>query len=225
MKVEPIIEKNALAKLLGGGEFSKIPRSTRMKIKKMKSQFEKLIEPNLCYRNIGIDSVDKGSVLLNEGQEFKSTKLSRTLKDCDEIMCYIATLGDGIEDEINRLMKKKHLAEAYILDAIASVAADNLVGTFHQHMKKVYKNQNKQVTLCFSPGYCDWPLSDQKKLFDIFDAKELEVELTDSCFMKPRKSISGVFGITPPDSNPREQSYNPCSECHRNNCSARRMST
>ena len=225
MKVEPIIEKNALAKLLGGNEFSKIPRSTRSKIKKMKPQFEKLVEPNLCYRNMGIDSVDKGSVLLEEGQEFKSTKLSKTLKDCDEIMCYIATLGDGIEAEINRLMKEKHLAEAYILDAMASVAADNLVGTFHQHMKKVYKNQNKQLTLCFSPGYCDWPITDQKKLFGIFDDKELEVELTDSCFMKPRKSISGVFGITPPDSNPREQSYNPCSECHHRNCSARRMST
>ena len=225
MEVEPIIEKNALARLLGGHEFSKMPRSTRSKIKKMTPRFEKLIEPNLCYRNMEIDSVENGSVRLNEGQEFKSTKLSKTLKDCDEIMCYIATLGDGIEDEINRLMKEKHLAEAYILDAMASVATDNLVGTFHQDMRKVYKNQNKQVTLCFSPGYCDWPITDQRKLFGIFNAKELDVELTDSCFMKPRKSISGVFGVTPPDSNPREQSYNPCSECHRQNCSARRMST
>jgi len=221
-EIEPIIKKDALARLLGGDKFGSIPRSTRLKIKKMEPVFEKLIEPNLCHRNMGIDSVKKGAVILEKGQEFKSTKLSKTLKNCDKIMCYIGTLGDSIEDEINRLMKEKRLSQAYILDAMASVAADKMVGMFHQQMKGVYQNQSKQVTLCFSPGYCDWPITDQKKLFGIFDSSELEVELTDSCFMKPRKSISGVFGITPPDSNPREQSYNPCSECHRRNCSARR---
>ena len=225
MEIKPIIEKDALARLLGGDEFDEIPRSTRSKINQMNLVFEELVEPNLCHRNMGIDSVEKGAVLLEEGQKFKSNKLSKTLKNCDEIICYIATLGDSIEDRINQLMQKKHLAQAYILDAMASVAADNMVETFHQQMKDVYNDQNKQVTLCFSPGYCDWPLTDQKKLFGIFDSNELDVELTDSCFMKPRKSISGVFGVTPPDSNPREQSYNPCSECHRQNCSARRMST
>jgi len=131
-------------------------------------------------------------------------------------------LGRLVEGEIKRLMDEKHLAEAYILDAMASVAADNMVGTFHQYMKGRYKKQSKQVTLCFSPGYCDWPVTEQKKLFGIFDSNHLEVELTDSCFMNPRKSISGVFGITPPNSNPTEQSYNPCLECKRENCSARR---
>lgn len=217
-----MIEKNALARLLGGDEFSNIPRSTRLKIEKLETVFDKLVNPSLYHQNTGIDSIKKGAVILEQGQEFKSSKLSKTLRKCDEIMCYIGTLGDGVEDEIKRLMDEKHLAQAYILDAMASVAADNMVGMFHQHMKGVYKNQDKQVTLCFSPGYCDWPVTDQKKLFDIFDSKELEVELTDSCFMKPRKSISGVFGITPPNSNPREQSYNPCSECNRQNCSARR---
>ncbi|MCG6971841.1 MAG: hypothetical protein LJE66_01725 [Desulfobacterales bacterium] len=223
MEIKPIIEKDALARLLGGDEFDEIPRSTRSKINQMNLVFEELVEPNLCHRNMGIDSVEKGAVLLEEGQKFKSNKLSKTLKNCDEIICYIATLGDSIEDRINQLMQKKHLAQAYILDAMASVAADNMVETFHQQMKDVYNDQNKQVTLCFSPGYCDWPLTDQKKLFGIFDSNELDVELTDSCFMKPRKSISGVFGITPPDSNHREQSYNPCSECNRPNCSARRL--
>jgi phage host-nuclease inhibitor protein Gam len=57
------------------------------------------------------------------------------------------------------------MAEAYILDAMASVAAENMVATFHQCMKDEYKNQGKQVTLCFSPGYCDWPITEQKKTF------------------------------------------------------------
>ena len=222
MEITSIVEKDKLAKLLGGEEFGNISRSTRLKIEKLEPVFEKLVNPSLHHQNTEINSVEKGTVHLEEGPEFKSSKLSKTLKNCKEIVCYIATLGGDVEGEIKRLMDEKHLAEAYILDAMASVAADNIVEMFHQHMKDIYKNQSKQVTLCFSPGYCDWPITDQKKLFSMIDSNELDIELTDSCFMQPRKSISGIFGITPPDSNPREQSYNPCLECNRHNCSARR---
>ena len=222
MEIKPTIEKDALARLLGGSEFDNIPRSTRLKIEKLEPVFKKLANPSLHYQNTEIDSVEKSTVHLEKGPEFKSSKLSKTLKNCEEIVCYIATLGSAVECEIKRLMDEKHLAEAYIMDAMASVAADNMVAAFHRNMKGKYKSQRKQVTLCFSPGYCDWPITDQKKLFEIFDSNELEVELTDSCFMQPRKSISGIFGISPSDSNPSEQSYNPCLECNRQNCSARR---
>ena len=221
MEIKPVLEKDALAKFLGGDEFSSIPRSTRNKIEKLEPVFEKLVNPSLHHQNTEIDSVEKGFVHLEEGPEFKSSKLSKTLSDCDEVVSYIMTLGGDIECEINRLMDQKHLAEAYILDAMASVTADNMVTIFHRRMEDEYNSQGKQVTLCFSPGYCDWPITDQKKLFGMFDSSELDIELTDSCFMQPRKSISGVFGITASDSNPKEQ-YNPCSECNRHSCTARR---
>lgn len=222
MEVTPTINKNELAKLFGGDEFGNISRSTFQKIEKLQEVFEESVDPSLYHQNLEIDSVKKGAVLLEEGPEFKSPKLSKTLEDCTEVICYIATLGEDIEFEIKRLMNENHLAEAFILDAMASVAADNMVTAFYQHMKNKYENQGKQVTLCFSPGYCDWPITEQKKLFNLFDSNDIEVELTDACFMQPRKSISGVFGITHQNSNPIKHSYNPCIECDRQNCSARR---
>ena len=218
MEIIPIIEKDELARHLGADEFGNISRSTRLKIEKLETIFEKLVEPSLYHQNTGIDSVEKGTVHLEEGPEFKSPKLSKMLKNCDDIIFYIATLGDGVDGEINRLMNKKHLAEAYILDAMASVAADNMVATFHERMKDEYKNQGKQVTLCFSPGYCDWPVTEQKKLFSLIESQDVEVELNDSCLMTPRKSISGVFGIHSNGETP----YNPCWDCGRTECPARR---
>lgn len=224
MEITSIIEKDELAKLLGTDKFGNVSRSTCTKIDKLEAVFDELIDPSLYHQNLGVDSVKKGAVHLEEGPEFKSPKLSKTLKGCESIVCYIATLGDDIEDEIKRLLNDKCLAEAYILDAMASVAVDNMVTTFHQRMKNKYEDQSKQVTLCFSPGYCDWPITDQKKLFSMFDSNELDVELTDSCFMQPRKSISGVFGITTFNSNQSTHSYNPCLECNRRDCSERRNS-
>jgi len=222
MEVIPTIDKNELAKFFGSDDFGNVSRSTCMKIEKLETVFEKLVDPSLCHQNMGIDSVEKGAVKLQEGPEFKSPKLAKTLKDCEEIICYITTLGEDVENKIKRLMDQKRLSEAFILDAMASVAADSMVTTFHQHMKNNYENQGKQVTLCFSPGYCDWPITEQKKLFNLFDSNNVDVELTDSCFMQPRKSVSGVFGITPQGSNPIKKHYNPCLECKREDCSARR---
>ena len=218
MEIIPVIEKGELARLLGADEFGNISRSTRLKIEKLETIFEKLVEPSLYHQNTGIDSVEKGTVHLKEGPEFKSPKLSKMLKHCDDIIFYIATLGDGVDGQIKRLMDKKHLAEAYILDTMASVAADNMVAMFHERMKDEYKNQGKQVTLCFSPGYCDWPVTEQKKLFSLIESQEVEVELNDSCLMTPRKSISGVFGIHSNGETP----YNPCWDCNRTGCPARR---
>ena len=222
MEITPIIERDELAKLLGSDKFDNISRSIRLKIDKLEPVFEKLVDPSFHHQNTEINSVKNDAVHLDEGPEFKSSKLSKTLTNCKEITCYVATLGGAIEGEIKRLMDEKHLAEAYVLDAMASVATDNMVSAFHQQMKDEYKRQGKQVTLCFSPGYCDWPITDQKKLFSIFDPNELDVELTDSCFMKPRKSISGVFGITPKEYSSKKNHYNPCLECKRKDCSARR---
>jgi hypothetical protein len=218
MEIIPIIEKDELARHLGGDEFSNISHSTRLKIEKLETIFEKRVEPSLYHQNTGINSVVKGTVHLKKGPELKSPKLSKMLKNCDDIICYIATLGDSIDGEIKRLMDKKHMAEAYILDAMASVAADNMVAAFHERMKDEYKNQGKQVTLCFSPGYCDWPVTEQKKLFSLIESQDVEVELNDSCLMTPRKSISGVFGIHSNGETP----YNPCWDCSRTGCPTRR---
>jgi hypothetical protein len=221
MEVIPTVDKNELAKLFGSDDFGNVSRSTCTKIEKLEAVFDELIDPSLYHQNMGIDSVEKGAVYLEGGTKFKSPKLSKTLKDCDEIVCYIATLGDGIEGEIQRLMDKNRLSEAYILDAMASVAADNMVETFHKRMKHKYENQSKQVTLCFSPGYCDWPVTEQKKFFKLVDSEPIGVELNDACLMTPRKSISGVFGIYGDDENGVDP-YIPCSDCRKTDCPERR---
>ncbi|MEA3241189.1 MAG: vitamin B12 dependent-methionine synthase activation domain-containing protein [Pseudomonadota bacterium] len=221
MEIIPIIEKDGLARRLGGDEYSNISRSTRLKVEKLQTVFEEFVEPSLFHQNVGIDSVEKGTVHLEDGLEFKSSRLSEILKNSDDITCYIATLGDGVEGEIERLMSRKRMAEAYILDAMASVAVDNMVSTFRHRLNDEYKNQNKQLTVCFSPGYCDWPLTEQKKLFKLLDSQDVDVELNDSCLMTPRKSISGVFGIQSDTKNSKTL-YNPCWDCNKTDCPARR---
>jgi cobalamin-dependent methionine synthase I len=162
------------------------------------------------------------SVGLEEGTTFRSRKLAQVLKDSEEIICFVATLGRRLDREIGCLMAEKRLSEAYVLDAMGSVAVEGMVEHFYQRKQIEFAAENKSVTLRFSPGYCDWPVTDQKQLFSLFGSEQAGVELLDSCLMTPRKSISGVFGLFYSTNTHLDSPYNPCRDCRKIDCMARR---
>lgn len=218
LHIEPTIENHKLAKLLGGQKRERLPKSILKKVQAAREKLNKLMRPSLHYRIVKPAVMDKAVVQLDETVEFTSAKLAKTLKNAEKIVCFVGTIGAGVENEIKRLMGKQKLADAYILDAMASVAVEDMIDRFQDLMENRYSAEDSTVTLRFSPGYCDWPVTQQKKLFNIFDPKQLDVELLDSCLMKPRKSISGVFGIT----SQNFALYNPCPDCPIRNCDSRR---
>ena len=216
--IQPTIETDQLAKLLGGQKKKSLPKSISKKVRSAKRKLERLIKPSLHYRIVKHSVMDNGVVQLDDTVKFTSAKLAKTLKNAEKIVCFVGTIGTGVENEINRLLGKQKLADAYILDAMASVAVENMIDRFQDLMENRFSAEERTVTLRFSPGYCDWPVTQQKNLFNIFDSKQLEVELLDSCLMKPKKSVSGVFGITRQES----ESYNPCRNCPTRSCESRR---
>ena len=222
MVINPTLEAYELSRLFGGAGRQGFSRSLSVKIESCKERLDTLLEPRLHSRIAKIDNVGRGFVSIEGGTTFKSPKLSQALKGSDKIVCFVATVGSAIEDKIVGLMSAKRLSEAYVLDAMGSVAVENTVEQFYQHMEAKFAAENKSVTLRFSPGYCDWPVTEQKKLFGLFDSEFTGVELLDSCLMQPRKSISGVFGLFHTVNPHAPPLYNPCQDCNKKDCIARR---
>jgi hypothetical protein len=218
IRIEPNIDNAELAKLLGGQKTKKLSKSINKKVQIAGRKLKRLIKPSLHYRIVKSSVMDKAIVKLKGTVELTSAKLATTLKNAERTVCFIGTIGTDVENEINMLLGEQKLADAYILDAMGSVAVENMIDRFQDLMGNKFIAEGKTITLRFSPGYCDWAVTQQKKLFNIFDPKDLNVELLDSCLMKPRKSISGVFGIAPQDS----VSYNPCRDCPTRSCDSRR---
>ena len=222
LKVTPDLKRNELARLFGGGGTRRFSHSIEMKVDRLEDKFTALVKPTMYYREGNITSTDNGSVYLEDGLSFKSPKLSKSVHNCREIICFIATIGSRVDAEIKTLEDRNHLSEAYILDAMGSVAIESIVDKFQQRMRERYQTEGRDVSLRFSPGYCDWPLTEQKKLFHFFDELQSDVKLTDSCLMQPRKSVSGIFGILPAQTPSPVYPYNPCSDCSKKTCTARR---
>ena len=68
----------------------------------------------------------------------------------------------------------------------------------------------------FSPGYCDWDISQQKTLFRAVGRDSAGGHSTEGCLMIPRKSISGIIGIGLCNDN--VEHYNPCKTCDKHDC-------
>ncbi len=218
------LDQEKLMRLLGARTPQSTSRKALRRIDNLTKGFEALVQPRLAYRIIPIDTITRGGVMLADGTFFKSPKLARTFSGADRVCCFVATIGPGLDTEVGRCMKSNQYADAYILDAMGSLAAENVVEQFHSQMESQMEQNGHAVTLRFSPGYCDWPLQDQQNLFDLFENPEdLEVELSSSCLMTPRKSVSGVFGIVPDTGCRKSAKFNPCLTCPKRDCIARRI--
>ncbi len=220
---EKSFDTEKVLRLMGAKRGKRPSTSTQRRIKNLKPDVHKLLKPKLDFRRFALDGVDCKSIKLADGTHFKSHKLAKAVGNAEEIYCFIATVGSKIDEEIQRLMRERRYADAYVLDAVGSISAENVVEQYYQHMAEKSKKEGRAVTLRFSPGYCDWPLEQQRLLFATFtDRTPVGVSLSQSFLMSPRKSVSGVFGILPPGTSGADPAYNPCVTCCKHDCIARR---
>jgi hypothetical protein len=55
--------------------------------------------------------------------------------------------------------------------------------------------RDAQLTQRYAPGYCGWPIQDQKSIFDLLDPAALGVTLDDTMTLQPAHTITGIYGV------------------------------
>ncbi|MHA1220734.1 MAG: vitamin B12 dependent-methionine synthase activation domain-containing protein [Candidatus Heimdallarchaeota archaeon] len=145
-------------------------------------------------------------------------------KKSEQTVLVVCTIGKRLEDESSKYIAKGQLSQGVILDAIASHAAEQVAEYANDHIiteiKEMY--QDKQFTVRFSPGYCQWTIEEgQELIFSMLPTQEIGIQLSNSYMMIPRKSISFAMNIgTKVD---KKLGLRECETCNLKNCSFRRM--
>ena len=102
----------------------------------------------------------------------------------------------GFERLQHTLQQEGDMVKIYIADAIGSVIAEKTADCMEIALDEYIRDRGWRHTNRFSPGYCGWHVSEQKKLFPLFPSAEpCGIRLTDSSLMLPIKSVSGVIGL------------------------------
>ena len=107
----------------------------------------------------------------------------------------------------------------YIIDTIGSEAVERVADILESRLLDVLADDSLKITNRYSPGYCDWSVSEQQKLFSLLPEHFCGINLTDSSLMIPVKSVSGIIGI---GSDVTREEY-PCRFCSRTDCHKRHL--
>jgi hypothetical protein len=131
-----------------------------------------------------------------ENQLFSPGKIVVSqLKDATEIALFVCTAGAEISEFSKQKAAEGDEMMAYVIDVIGSVTVDKATGKLQEKILNEVKQAGLNITDPFSPGYCNWSVAEQHKLFSLLPSQICGISLSDSSLMHPVKSVSGITGI------------------------------
>jgi len=225
LKIE--IDRQNVCRYLGYDADSEPPSRISSLIEEYAEEAYHLIVPSYTYVLRDIERIQNSRVfirglgdLLSNTIVFESDVIAQLLGQCPKVGVLLVTIGDHLEDTTCRLAEDGLILQASVLDAIGSDAVEKVADFVQGIVQEISGREGFVVSRRFSPGYCDWDITQQRGIFRIVNGDSIGVHLTDRCLMTPGKSISGVVGICPP--NGGVERHNPCRICNKDNCDGRR---
>lgn len=174
-----------------------------------------------CAIQGGYRIVDRFSVSENrqtvriDQRVFSPHKIITTqLKNARHVAVFACTAGNALENWSKALIRGEEPAKGYLVDMLASLVVEAAMDMIHDDLAAESGKQTLHVSNRFSPGYCQWPLTDAHQLMSLLPPGFCDISLNDAAFMIPAKSICGIIGIGPEVKRSEHQ----CGFCDQNAC-------
>jgi hypothetical protein len=143
-------------------------------IEEFKSLLPDLIKPKAVYAVLDYEETNKHPVF----------------KGAEKVALCICTIGPDLEKECSRLMDKGDILKGFVLDCFGSEAVEDIARQSDRIIAENARNLGLWPSKRFSPGYGIWDIKEQKYVFGLLPSDKVEVRLTDTFMMVPRKSVS-----------------------------------
>ena len=191
-----ILSKEKIGDSLGYSN-SQIPSHFEMMINNILQQLPKRCEIRAGYRLLDVNKPhDKKDGLFIAGHFFKMEKIvTNQLKEAQKVALFVCTIGLEMENWTRQLLNNNEPTLSYLVDTIASETVENATDLLYDFIDKKMSDSGLKITNRYSPGYCNWPVSEQHLLFSLLPKNFCGITLTESALMLPIKSISGVIGV------------------------------
>ncbi len=151
---------------------------------------------NGCYDIFDIQKNSGETILLSGGHIFESKNICERYKDCVQLAVLFTTSGSEVMQLIEKTIKNERGSDASIFDAAASEITDTAINWLHNYLKNTLLRAAKFVhPFRFSPGYGDFSITHQQKIFNILKLSTFNIQLTESYMLIPEKSVSAICGI------------------------------
>ncbi len=168
---------------------------------------ERLMAPVVHARRIDVATYDDERLTLVDGTVFNDVAFEHVLDGARTVVVIVMTVGTALDEAVMASMDNNTFEplDALFLETAGWLGIEAATKVFVRDLQQRTKREGVRVTRRLGPGYqykvggkqVNWPLEQQRKLFDVFGDAELPVTLMESCAMLPKMSRSGIYGLTP----------------------------
>ena len=186
---------------LGSG----IPQELEENITRCEEEVLHTARPRAVWRLFDLlpDGSLGGTVFTPQGKD-----VPKLLESCTQVILMAATLGSETERLLRQRQVQK-MGDAVILDAAASAAIENVCENVCADLAE--RLSPRYLTDRFSPGYGDFPFSQQREFFEVLDiTRQIGVSLSESGLMLPQKSVTALIGVS---DRPQPHRHRGCADC------------
>lgn len=213
------VDRKEVFRCLGYPAGHKVPTRVSSLVDRHIESASKLIEPQYSCVIRDVDRVEEAKVFLGD-ITFESPIIAQLMQVCQKAAIFAVTIGGLLEMKVEQLARAGRVLPAAVVDAVGSDAAEQAATVVQNRVRGIANAQGLDISLRFSPGYCDWDIGQQTMIFHALNGRSAGIRLTDSCLMVPRKSVSGVIGMS--RHADELETWSPCKSCERRNCPGRR---
>ncbi len=212
-------EQDAVLQHQGIPKHVDVRKITHTILKKALDVFAETTEPVGLIGELSIDEFD--SIFRGEGNNAEDTPLEYIYPQAEQLALFALTMGSHISKKIELLFNENDFALSSMLDAVASLAADKAAEICEDHFHNHFGELSDLIVLSYSPGYCGWHISAQKKLFQFLHPERIGISLNDSYLMIPLKSVTGVLVAGKKEIHFFDNDFPFCKDCKTYSCLVR----
>jgi hypothetical protein len=199
---------------------AELPERITELIDRALEMYGELADPRCLYAEI--DRYEFAPIYNGEGQNEPHAPLEAIYPLADRLALFAATIGEEVSGKIGELFRENEPAMGFMLDAIASERAELAAVMVADHYLEALLDGGAALSptaiLAYSPGYCGWHITAQRKLFARLQPELIGITLNDSCLMRPLKSISGVLVAGRRSIHEFDNDYDFCDGCETHGC-------
>ena len=192
MKTNFKTDKNELLRYRG--HKGKIPPHLSHMADEIINKITPHLTPRCIQGRYSITTAENG-IQLETGLVLQGEDIKKHLAGCDECYIICATVGTGADSFIRSMMAMGSVW-GLLADAAATRAVESLCDNLETQLRTALKGENRYLTWRYSPGYGDFPFTQQPDILALLKAdKTVGVTCNHSCMMIPSKSVTAIIGI------------------------------
>ncbi len=154
-----------------------------------------LLQPRVTARRLLIEDLLHERLNLEGDGRLSGELLAEHMGGAQEAVIVLCTVGEALERRAADV-SKEDAVYGLALDGVGSAGVEALANAACALFEEEATKEDCQVTIPLSPGMVGWPVEQgQPQIFDLLDASEIGVRLTESMMMLPRKSLTFVLGL------------------------------